>query len=297
MHAAGVREERLARTPGRARRIAAAILILLLSSAFIALGTWQLQRRHWKHDLIARVTQRVHAPAVTAPGPQRWPGITVQSDEYRHVSITGSYLHEHMVLVQAVTDLGAGFWMLTPLRSTQGWLVLVNRGFVPSRTADATPAQSAASVRTVTGLLRLSEPGGGFLRKNVADAGRWYSRDVAAIAAAQGLSDVAPYFIDADATAPVATSGRQQGAGAPAAPAASDAYNSVAPIGGLTVIAFSDNHMVYALTWYALALMVAVAGVWLQMAARRSSPQATRGTGEATAGNGVGGRVGNERTH
>ena len=297
MHAASVREGRVVRTPGRAGRIAAAILIVLLSCVFIALGTWQLHRRHWKHDLIARVTQRVHAHAAIAPGPQRWPGITVQSDEYRHVSVTGSYLHEHTVLVQAVTDLGAGFWMLTPLRSTQGWLVLVNRGFVASRTADAGPAQSAASVRTVTGLLRLSEPGGGFLRKNVAAAGRWYSRDVAAIAAAQGLGDVAPYFIDADAAATGATSGLQPGPGNLAAPAARNADSSVAPIGGLTVIAFSDNHMVYALTWYALALMAAAAGVWLQMAVRRLAPQATRGTGEAIAGNGVEGRIGNDRAH
>jgi cytochrome oxidase assembly protein ShyY1 len=30
-------------------------------------------------------------------------------------------------------------------------------------------------------------------------ADRWFSRDVAAIAAARGLNDVAPFFIDADA--------------------------------------------------------------------------------------------------
>ena len=296
MHADGAVEPGVARASGRAMRVAVAVLVLLLASVFIALGTWQLQRRHWKHDLIARVTQRVHAPATTAPGPQRWPGITVQSDEYRHVSVTGSYLPAHTVLVQAVTDLGAGFWMLTPLRSTQGWLVLVNRGFVPFRSADVAPAQPVAPVRTVTGLLRLSEPAGGFLRKNAPAAGRWYSRDVAAIAAAQGLNDVAPYFIDADATPPVAASGLQ-GAGNPAA--ATDADDSMTPTGGLTVIAFSDNHLVYALTWYALALMVAAAGVWLQMAARRLPLGGAGGAeaGATAARDGAESRGGNEPAH
>ena len=33
------------------------------------------------------------------------------------------------------------------------------------------------------------------------------------------------------------------------------------PIGGLTVVAFHDNHLVYALTWYALALTIVI-GIW-----------------------------------
>jgi surfeit locus 1 family protein len=38
-------------------------------------------------------------------------------------------------------------------------------------------------------------------------------------------------------------------------------------VGGLTVVSFPDNHLVYALTWYALGLMVAGAAVW-QMRSR-----------------------------
>lgn len=64
---------------------------------------------------------------------------------------------------------------------------------------------------------------------------RWYSRDVAAIATARGLHDVAPFFVDADA-------GSQSAGG---------------PIGGLTVVRFPNNHLIYALTWFALAFMLA----------------------------------------
>ena len=92
---------------------------------------------------------------------------------------------------------------------------------------------------TITGLLRPSEPGGAFLRDNAPEKDRWYSRDVAAIAKARGLDRVAPYFVDAEAP-PLAEGG---GAGQ--------------PVSGLTVIQFRNNHLVYALTWFMLALMVA----------------------------------------
>ena len=45
----------------------------------------------------------------------------------------------------------------------------------------------------------MTEPQGGFLRSNDPAHDRWYSRDVAAIAAARGLHDVTPFFVDADA--------------------------------------------------------------------------------------------------
>jgi surfeit locus 1 family protein len=245
--------------------LALAISAVLLFAGFLALGTWQLQRLEWKHALIERVEQRVHAPPVAAPGPERWPDITAATDEYRHVRVTGTFLHEHSAVVQAVTRLGSGYWLLTPLRTHDGNIVLVNRGFVTPEaaarirkgllkgTADSLPHQNPAEI---TGLLRISEPGGGFLRSNDPAADRWFSRDVAAIAASRDLGNVAPYFIDADAA--TQTTGEQSG-GRP--------FDS--PVGGLTVVSFPNNHMVYALTWYALALMVACAAFWFVREERR----------------------------
>ena len=133
-------------------------------------------------------------------------------------------------------------------------MVLINRGYIPER---ANPVSvDSNDVVTVTGLLRVSEPGGGFLRHNDAAGNRWYSRDVQAIAAMHRLSPVAPYFIDAEAARQAATN-----------PAADIAVTE--PVGGLTVISFHNNHLVYALTWYALALMVAGAAFWLRREERK----------------------------
>ncbi|SET66714.1 SURF1 family protein [Variovorax sp. OV084] len=229
-----------------AARVALAVGAALAFAGFFALGTWQVERRAWKLDLIARVEQRVHAPAAAAPGRNEWPTVNAAYDEYRHVRLAGTFLHDKETLVQASTKLGAGFWVLTPLRSGDGTVVLVNRGFVPpeARERPARTAPEPQGETTVAGLLRLTEPKGGFLRKNDAAADRWFSRDVQAIAAARGLNDVAPYFVDAEAAPAQATATIDT----PAWPAA-----------GLTVIAFPNSHLVYALTWYGLALMVLVA--------------------------------------
>jgi surfeit locus 1 family protein len=211
--------------------------LLLLAAVFAGLGTWQVQRLFWKLDLIARVEARIHRDAVPAPPVSQWAGINAGKDEYRHITATGIFDHARTVLVQAVTERGAGFWVMTPLLRDDGSAVLVNRGFVPADRRDALTRSgaNAAGAITVTGLLRISEPGGGFLRGNDPAGGRWYSRDVAAIAVAQGLAAVAPYFIDADATP----------------------NPGGLPVGGLTVVRFRNSHLVYALTWYGLALIAA----------------------------------------
>lgn len=227
------------RSPARAARPSLWLTILSLAAfvLLLALGVWQVERRAWKLALIDRVEQRVHAPAQPIPPRASWPAISAANDEYRHVSASGRFLHDRETLVQAVTEEGPGFWVLTPLTRDDGTTVLINRGFVPPERRDPSTRQDGNpdGQVTVTGLLRVTEPKGGFLRNNVPQHNRWYSRDVAAIAAARDLQNVAPFFIDADA-------GSQAAGG---------------PIGGLTVVRFPNNHLIYALTWFALAFMLA----------------------------------------
>lgn len=247
-----------ARDPrNKGKRLALAIFAVLAFAVFVALGTWQVVRLQGKLALIERIEQRVHAAPVPAPGPERWAQLSAASDEYRQVRLAGTYRYEKTTRVQAVTDLGSGYWLMTPLLTREGGVVLVNRGFIPAGKNEAGAAGQGSGNAEVTGLLRMSQPDGAFLRKNDPAAGRWYSRDVAAIAAAHGLGSVAPYFVDADA----ASAGRD----ARQAP-------GPAPVGGLTVVSFQNNHLVYALTWYALALMVAGAFYWVARHERRAGP-------------------------
>ena len=221
-----------------------AVLVLFGIAGLIALGVWQIERRAWKVALIDRVEQRLSAAPESMPAPASWPAINATDDEYRRVAITGRFLHDRETLVKAVTDQGGGFWVLTPLETADGNVVLVNRGFVPPERRDRATRRdgNSAAPASITGLLRLTEPKGGFLRNNDPAGNRWYSRDVEAIAAARGLPRVAPFFIDADA-----------------------APNPGGyPQGGLTVVKFHNNHLVYALTWFGLAILLA--GAFLRAA-------------------------------
>lgn len=217
----------------------------LACAGFVALGLWQVQRLGWKEALVARVERNLAAAPVAAPAPAQWPSLG-REDEYRRVRVQGRYDHEREVLVRASTVLGAGYWVLTPLRTDAGHWVLVNRGFVPPELRGQVPR--GAPAQAVAGLLRLPEPGGGILQDNDPAAGRWYSRDVAAIAAARRLEGaVAPFFIDAQAEGAAAGWPRR----------------------GLTVIRFRNDHLVYALTWFALAAIMAAALAWLVVYERR----------------------------
>jgi len=225
-------------TRSGAGRAALTLLIVATIVGLLALGTWQVHRLSWKLDLIAKVDRRLHAAPVPAPR-------TAGPDAvYTRITAQGRFQNDRETLVKAVTDLGSGFWVLTPLTTDRGFTILINRGFVPAERGTAHSAP--AGMVTVTGLLRVTEPKGGFLRSNDPINDRWFSRDVAAIAAKRGVS-AAPYFIDADA-----------------------ASSPDWPRGGLTVIRFDNNHLVYAITWFTLALLLAGASGWLAWRGRRA---------------------------
>ena len=214
----------------------ALVILALAVTMFTALGVWQVQRLGWKTQLIATVQARVKADPVAAPAPADWPQVSQVSAEYTRITLTGQYDFAREVLVQAVTDLGPGFWVMTPLKTDAGWTVLVNRGFVGIDQRDPSLRSHADGLHSVVGLLRLSQPGGAFLHANAPEANRWYSRDTSAIATAENLGTVAPYFIDADKAGGL-------------------------PVGGLTVVTFRNAHLAYALTWFAVAFGLAIAGV------------------------------------
>lgn len=244
-------DARQPRPLGRLMILAALASLAMLG--FIALGAWQVQRLAWKESLIARVEHNARAEPAAAPAPTAWARIDRHTDEYRRVRLRGRYVHELEALVRASTELGSGYWVITPMRTDQGFWVLVNRGFVPQeyRDPDLRATNEPTGEHHVVGLLRMTEPGGGMLRANDAENERWYSRDVQAIAASRKLSQaapVAPYFVDLAAT--------------PSPP-------GPWPRSGMTVLHFSNNHLVYAITWFALAAMMAGAIGYLVVDERR----------------------------
>lgn len=229
----------------RARSLAIpAVAALAGVAVLVGLGDWQLRRLAWKEALIAAVETRVRAPAVEAPAESDWPALKPADYEYRHVRVAGVYDATRQALVFRALERahgrysGPGYWVMTPLRLADGGAILVNRGFVPQdQTAKATFGAQSGEV-VVTGLMRASEDRNWFTPADNPASGQWFTRDLEAMARAMGLARCAPFSIDADAS------------GDPGA----------LPEGGETILAFPNNHLSYALTWFGMA--IALVGVF-----------------------------------
>jgi surfeit locus 1 family protein len=163
---------------------------------------------------------------------------------YRRLAITGHFVPASTTLVTGTSALGTGYWEMVPLVGDDGHTVMINRGFLPegSRIAAARARVPTGTVR-VEGLLRLTEPHGMLLRANRPASDVWYSRDIAAIAARRGVAVDPRLFIDSWGENPAASAD--------------------APVPGLTVIAFANNHLGYALTWFTMGLMAIAGAVML----------------------------------
>jgi surfeit locus 1 family protein len=218
--------------PGLATLVGVAILL--------GLGFWQIERLGAKQRLMARVEARLNAAPVPLPPERDWAGLNPKTSEYMKVRVTGRFLHDKEALVNTFVSgptpgsTVVGFLVLTPLQLADGSIVIVNRGFVPTELRDPkTRAQGEVQGEVgVTGLLRAAEKPGYFVPANDPARNTWFSRQPAEIARAYGLQRVAPFLIDADAT-PVPGGW---------------------PKGGNTIVAFRNDHLQYALTWFSLAV-------------------------------------------
>ncbi|MBN8941558.1 MAG: SURF1 family protein [Rhizobiales bacterium] len=216
-------------------------------AVLIGLGSWQLSRLAWKSGLIAQVEARAHGTPGALPPPAAWPAMTADADEYRRVTVTGSFRNEAEAYLYTVAGdserpgrsgrpQGQGYLVLTPLVTADGTTVIVNRGFVPTDRRDPATrgAGQLAGPVTITGLVRFPEPRGWFAAPDDLARRLFYTRDTPLIARTLGLDAgrTAPFSIDADAMA----------------------VPGGLPQGGETRLVFPNKHLEYALTWFGLAL-------------------------------------------
>ncbi len=205
-------------------------LILLLG-----LGTWQVERLHWKENLIATRQARSTGAPIPLPADNAAPA----SYEFSKTQVTGHFLnYKEMLLAARSLNDNVGYQVVTPLILQDGSAILVNRGWIPDdMKAPATRAQGElAGTVTVEGLLRGSQKRSWLVPENEPDKGVWFYVDVPAMARWAGLSRVRPYYIEAG---PAPNPGGY-------------------PIGGQSRTELPNNHLQYAITWYSFAVSLTV---------------------------------------
>jgi surfeit locus 1 family protein len=208
-------------------------VVLLL----LGLGSWQIERLFWKRELIA---QR-HAAVAAVPAAVPRSLEEARDDEFHHVTDEGVFLHDREIFLGATSEAGRnGYQVLTPLQEPGGRIVVVNRGFIPAELKDPAkrPAGQIAGTVRVAGLLRVppAEKPAWFLPDNRADLNYWFWVDLPGMAKADKLDQVAPFYIDADATP----------------------NPGGWPKGGVTRLELPNDHLQYAATWFSLAVALIV---------------------------------------
>ena len=247
-------------TMRRSSIVIPSVLTALMIALTLGLGIWQVQRRAEKHALIAALTERLAAPAVALPAPSTWNNFSPVTDEFRRVTLSATMDAGRDARVfgsgSAVrTDIsGAGIWVFTRVRMPDGRSVVVNRGFVPDADRaryDSEAARPAAVPSTIIGYIRFPESAG--LLTPSADIAKrlWFARDIGDMARGLGWGEVAPFYIDMES--PVPPSGL--------------------PKPGPLQPNLRDDHMQYVITWFGLAIAIAVAfGFWLSGRRRPATP-------------------------
>lgn len=223
---------------GRRRElIAPGLTSLVCLAILIALGIWQIGRKGEKEALIARIVERSHEePPGAPPAFEAW---DPKADEFRRVRVTGTLDNDKATLVHGLAAGETpgralqGYYVITPMKRGDGSTVLINRGFVPTelKKPEDRKGGEIAGETTITGILRSSEPRTMFVPAPDPARGEWFNRDIAGIAAARSLGNVAPYMVEADAT-------ENPGGW---------------PRGGQLRVDLPNNHLQYAFTWFGIA--------------------------------------------
>jgi surfeit locus 1 family protein len=218
------------------RRLPVLLASLVAFAILVGLGTWQVQRLHWKEALVASIDSRIEQQLADTG-----------DVDYQPVALRGTFLNAGERHFFSTWNGDSGFNVYTPLRLDDGRFVFVNRGFVPYDLKDPAKRQQGelSGPVDITGLARNrlhAKPG---MPENDVTKNIFYWKDLAAMQASAGLpagAQVLPLFVDAG-----------------------DAANPGGwPRGGVTIVELPNNHLQYAFTWYGLAAALAgVVCVWL----------------------------------
>lgn len=208
------------------------------------LGTWQVQRLHWKNDIIAGLEQS-YKEGARADLSAHLKDIESGARDYAYGTIHGRFLKDKAVLLgPRVRDGRSGYNLLVPLQTDKHETIIVDTGWVSDMWNDTLDERLATLPLNVSvrGLAR--EPDYSSLTsKNSPENNLWFRADPQEIAVAKEIDTVSPALLFADSIDPP-----------------------------LQDVIANDEHWLprnkheqYAMFWYALAIvMLAVYGFYVR---------------------------------
>ena len=226
-------------------------------AVLIGLGVWQVKRLHWKEELIAAIDARTKGEPISLDQAVALAKEGRDASYYR-VRVEGRFdnTKERYLFSQSISDGTPGWHVITPFTTTQGELVLVDRGFVPDQLKDPSTRASGEieGTTTVTGIVRIPETQSPFTPNNEPEVNRWFWRDLNGMVTSMfptATLDVPPFFIEAEKS-------KVPGAW---------------PEGGQTRLSLPNNHLQYATTWFGLAAaLIVIYAFYVRSLYRQEAP-------------------------
>ena len=209
--------------------VVASVLTILGLGVLCTLGTWQLQRLEWKEDLLAKIESG------TA---ETYDVLTLDhlkpENEFLKGRLIGRFDFGKEIAIKPRTyDGKPGIHIITPFILESGQTILINRGWAPDDyNLGAGPDGENDAVDI---MLRVPVKPNMFVPQNRPEQNEWYALNIEQISKAMNLSTVLPV-----AGYELNMKDRE----------------SEHPFAHALKIKLNNNHMQYAMFWYAMAVIM-----------------------------------------
>ena len=215
-------------------------------AVLLALGTWQLFRLGEKQALLAEIAERSKASPVSLGEilARRDKGDYIEFDA---VKVRGVFDHTSERHKLASFEGSPGWQIITPFTSDEGIVALVDRGVVPAGMKDAAKRNENPATVELNAVVRAHGQERGFFDPdNDADGNLWYWWDVPAMLSSVAIAPdmkVAPFILQELPSSDVSRLPRPSG----------------------PEVQLSNNHLQYAITWFAFAAtLLVIAGLFIR---------------------------------
>lgn len=235
----------LGRGPSLGRLIVPGLTALVMLVVLLGLGTWQVERLHWKQGILAQLDQAERQPPQPlGPDPRPWTKVAVSGELRNNLSaLYGADVRD----TRTGPTLGGD--LIVPLIRPGQPPILIDRGWVPG--ARGHQLDQPTGPITVIGYVHPADSAGLFSATDDVVGREFFTLDPAAIGRALGLAQVAPFTIVALGPMPAAGS------------------SETWPIPAQHLPQPPNNHLSYAITWYGLAAaLVVVFSLWVRKTGR-----------------------------
>ncbi|MEM8792832.1 MAG: SURF1 family protein [Pseudomonadota bacterium] len=206
------------------RRIATPIIIgIFACSVLSGLGLWQLQRLSWKEGLLSQISARLSTEPVAFPEQP-----AEEDDQFLQVLLDGRMKSDELHVLTSRRPYGPGFKVISAFELSDGRRILVDRGFVPEQLKDPSSRRfNLPAGMEVSGTLFWPNETDSFTPEPDMENNIWFARDLDLMAQTLGTR---PLLVSLSAPA--------TGEWPIPAPVAHNVPN---------------NHLSYAVTWFALS--------------------------------------------